>query len=546
MTLNDDDTLLPAGLHNPGARFSAEASPLRDDLLGSPRQGASILVVDDSTTSRRKMAIAVRNLGHDRVIEAPSGEAALAVLADSKVDLILLDILMPGMDGFEVLEVLRANAAWSSIPVLVVSGMDGDMESVARAIELGATDFLPKDFNLVLFRARVDACIEKKRLRDSELDYIAQMNRVAEAAKSMEGQAFHPSKLGLEAVAARDDSIGRLARVFSEMAQDVYDRERTLQRSVRTAKGFVLLILAGIVGGLMVPMSALLFSRIPMATGLSFWGDLLPGILCLGGAALMGKVGTLSRQTLVFLFVWAVLNVVPNIILFEATGRVNGITLSIILAFQGLAVFVIASVLRMEEATWRRFLGLLVGLAGAVVLIAVRETSGGINPWTWVLFAISIPVFWAVTDLLIAAREPSSTMNPIAALGVMYLISALLQFPLALAQGQLFLLSPALGDAFWLILANSLVDTFGYIFYVLLVIVAGAVFASQAAYVTTLAGIFWSILLLDEKMTGGATVALALIFTGLLVVGPKSEAADLEVQFIPKARRRGLGGVFRR
>lgn len=485
------------------------------------------------------MAMAVRNLGHDRVIEAEGGEAALAVLAVSKVDLILLDILMPGMDGFEVLDVLRADKTLSSIPVLVISGMDGDMESVARAIELGATDFLPKNFNPVLFRARVEACIEKKRLRDSELDYIAQMNRVADAAKSMEEQAFHPTKLGLENVAVRDDSVGRLARVFSEMAQQVYDRERALLRSVRTAKGFVLLILSGVLGGMMAPMSALLFKEIPMAIGLSFWGDLLPGILCLGVAALRGKIGTLTRQTLAFLLVWAVLNVVGSIILFEASGRVSGIILSIILAFQGLCVFLFAAVLRMEEASWRRFLGLLIGLAGAVVLIAVRDTGDGMNASLWVLFAITIPVIWAATDIVIAAREPRSTMGPIGGLGVMYLLSAALTLPIAFAQGQLFALSPTLGTAFWLILANTFVDTFNYVFYVLLVLVAGAVFASQAAYVTTLAGIFWSMLLLGEHMTSGAWIALAFIFAGLLVVGPKSEAADIEVQFVPKSQRKG-------
>ena len=491
------------------------------------------------------MAMAIKKLGHDRVIEADSGEAALSILKENDVDLILLDIMMPGLDGFGVLEVLRADPVLASIPVLVISGMDGDMESVAHAIELGATDFLPKDFSPVLFQARVEACLEKKRLRDRERDYMAQMNRIAEAAISMEEQAFHPTKLGLETVALRNDSVGRLARVFSEMSLQVYERERALIRSVRTAKGFALLVIAGVVGGLAVPMSALLFTQIPMATGLSFWGDLLPGILCFGCAALTGRIGTLSPQTLTFLFVWAVLNVIPGIIVFEATGRVSGIILSIVLSFQGLGVLVIAAVLRMEEASWRRFLGLLIGLAGAIVLIALRETAGGINPWIWVLFALSIPILWAVTDVLIAARESGSTMNPVAGLGVMYLLSAALTLPIALAQGQLFTLSPDLGPAFWLILANALVDTASYILYVLLLIVAGAVFASQTAYITTLAGIFWSILLLDEQMTSGATIALALIFTGLLVVGPKSEAADLEVKFVLKSRGRNLGSVFR-
>ena len=498
-----------------------------------------VLVVDDNTMSRRKIAMAVRNLGH-HWIEIDSGEAALDFLQGNDVDLVLLDIIMPGLDGFGVLEAMRLDQRMSAIPVLVISGMDSDMESVARAIELGAADFLPKDFSAVIFRARVEACIEKKRLRDAELDYLAQVERISSAAAMMEETAFHPKNLGLDTVSERADSVGRLARVFSEMALQVYDRERALIRSVRTAKGFVLLILAGVIGGMMAPMSALLFKEIPMATGLSFWGDLLPGILCLGAAALQRKVGTLSRQTFAFLFVWAVLNVAGSIILFEASGRVSGIILSIVLAFQGLCVFLFAAVLRMEEASWRRFMGLLIGLAGAAVLIAVRDIDNGMNASLWVLFAISIPVIWAATDIVIAAREHQSTMSPIGALGVMYLLSAALTLPLALAQGQLFPLTPALGTAYWLILVNSLIDTFNYVFYLLLVLVAGAVFASQAAYVTTLAGIFFSMLLLGEQMTSGAWIALAFIFAGLLVVGPKREASDMEVQFVPKSRRKGL------
>jgi len=499
---------------------------------------ARVLIVDDSALSRRKMAMAVRNLGHEWT-EIDNGEAALDFLRDNDVDLVLLDIVMPGLDGFGVLEAMRSDTHLSAIPVLVISGMDGDMDSVARAIELGATDFLPKSFSATIFRARVEACIEKKRLRDAELDYLAQVERISSAAAMIEEKAFHPKNLGLEAVAERADSVGRLARVFSEMALQVYDRERALIRRVRTSQGFVLLILAGVIGGLMAPMSALLFQEIPMATGLSFWGDLLPGILCIGYAALRGKMGTLTRQTFAFLFVWAVLNVFGSIILFEAAGRVSGIILSIVLAFQGLCVFLFAAVLRMEEASWRRFMGLLIGLAGAVVLIAVRDIDDGMNASLWVLVAISIPVIWAATDIVIAAREPQSTMSPVGGLGVMYLLSAALTLPIALAQGQLFALSPALGPAFWLILANSLVDTFNYVFYLLLVLVAGAVFASQTAYVTTLAGIFFSMLLLGEHMTSGAWIALAFIFAGLLVVGPKSEAADVEIQFVPMSRRKG-------
>lgn len=101
-----------------------------------------VLVVDDSKMSSRKLALAPRSLGHDAV-EVNSGQAALDLLRERDFDLILLDILMPGMDGFEVLGHLRAEARLAEIPVLVISGLENDTDSVARAIELGATDFCP-------------------------------------------------------------------------------------------------------------------------------------------------------------------------------------------------------------------------------------------------------------------------------------------------------------------------------------------------------------------------------------------------------------------
>ena len=506
-------------------------------------QSGRVLVVDDNATSRRKMAMAVRKLGHEWV-EAPGGEEALALLKQQDFDLILLDIMMPGMDGFEVLENLRKDRRLSSIPVLVISGMDEDMTSVARAIELGATDFLPKDFNPVLFKARVEACIEKMRLRAAELDYLAQVERITSAAEVMEERAFHPKDLGLEQVAGRSDSIGRLARVFAEMAQQVYDRERGMMRSVRTAKGILLLILSGIVGGLTMPISVKLSEAIPQAITLTFWGDLLPGILCVGIALLRGKIGTFSRQTMLILAAWAALNVGAGVVLFEAAGRVSGIVLSIVLALEGLGVFLIVAMLRMEEASGRRLIGLLLGLAGVVTLALARDASGETKAWMWVLLAALVPLLWAITDVLIAAKEEASTLDPLAALGVMYLISAAISLPLAVMQEQFFMLHPGMGWTFWLILVNAVVDAANYILFVMLIGIAGAVFGSQAAYATTLAGIFWSIILLGETLTGPTMMALALILIGLLIVGPKSEAADLEVQFVPRSKRKSRSSIL--
>lgn len=126
---------------------------------------ARILVVDDSPTGRKITALAVIQLGYECTV-AKSGAEAIDQLQNGRFDLVLLDLLMPEMDGFTVLQHIRDIRSGMEIPVVVVSASD-DLESVARCIAMGAEDFLIKPLNAVLLKARISACLEKKRLRDS-------------------------------------------------------------------------------------------------------------------------------------------------------------------------------------------------------------------------------------------------------------------------------------------------------------------------------------------------------------------------------------------
>ena len=133
----------------------------------------SILVVDDNLTSRLKMSMAVKQLGH-LTEAAEDGVQALDQLRSGDFDLVLLDIEMPQLDGYGVLEAMKADNALRDIPVIVISAVD-EMDNIVKGIELGAQDFLPKDFDRVLFRARVGACLEQKKLRDQQASYLSQI-----------------------------------------------------------------------------------------------------------------------------------------------------------------------------------------------------------------------------------------------------------------------------------------------------------------------------------------------------------------------------------
>jgi adenylate cyclase len=134
-----------------------------------------ILAVDDLQENRELVARNLSRIGHI-VITAASGEEALRALEQSDVDVVLLDLLMPGMDGHEVLRRIKEHPEWRAIPVIVISGSQ-DMDGIIECIEAGADDYLFKPFNPVLLQARIKAGIERKRWHDKEHQYRQQLER---------------------------------------------------------------------------------------------------------------------------------------------------------------------------------------------------------------------------------------------------------------------------------------------------------------------------------------------------------------------------------
>ncbi len=136
-------------------------------------QTAHVLVVDDNEANRDLLRRRLERQGYT-VAVAEDGSRALELIETQSFDLVLLDIMMPRMNGYQVLEALKSNSARNYLPVLVISALD-DIDSVVKCIELGAEDYLPKPFNPVLLKARISACLEKKRLRDREKAYLKQL-----------------------------------------------------------------------------------------------------------------------------------------------------------------------------------------------------------------------------------------------------------------------------------------------------------------------------------------------------------------------------------
>jgi sigma-B regulation protein RsbU (phosphoserine phosphatase) len=154
----------------------------------------SLLVVDDKETNRDLLSRHLKRQGHS-VALAENGRQALEIIKRHKFDLVLLDILMPEMNGFDVLQRLKRDENWRDIPVIMISALE-EMDSVVRCIEMGAEDYLPKPFDPVLLRARICACLEKKRLRDEAKALLQRLEGELQAARnlqlSMVPQEFPP------------------------------------------------------------------------------------------------------------------------------------------------------------------------------------------------------------------------------------------------------------------------------------------------------------------------------------------------------------------
>ena len=229
--LSAAERLVPSGSPAPPAAATradpaTPAGPATEPV-GETR--ARILVVDDGAENREVLRRRLERSGH--VVEtAEHGRQALERLGARPYDLVLLDVLMPELVGFAVLEAIKGNPALRDIPVIMISALD-EMPSIVRCIEHGAEDFLHKPFDPVLLRARINASLEKKRLRDQEKEYLLQVNRVIDAATAVETGHYRHGEL--RDVAGRDDELGRLARVFDGMVSQLKAREDRLRERVR-------------------------------------------------------------------------------------------------------------------------------------------------------------------------------------------------------------------------------------------------------------------------------------------------------------------------
>src|SRR5215472_4772995 len=183
-----------------------------------------VLIVDDNDDNRVTLSMRLEACGYENIVTAGNGREALEKMRQGPVDLVLLDIMMPELDGYGVLEERRTDTALRDVPVVMISAIE-DINSVVRCIELGATDYLTKPFNPVLLKTRVDNCIEKARYKAQEAAHLARIESEKRRADEL-------------LTTVLPHSIARALKLNSRLAPQRYeDVETYLPWSAAPARG---------------------------------------------------------------------------------------------------------------------------------------------------------------------------------------------------------------------------------------------------------------------------------------------------------------------
>ncbi len=189
----------------------------------------TILVVDDDLLNRILLSTNLREDGYT-VALAEDGRQALEMLGAQPYDVVLLDLLMPEMDGYQVLAQMKANSSWRNIPVIIVSSLD-EMESILRCIEMGATDYLPKPFDPALLHARINALARQQAVARHRAGIHRTGGACDPGGGGCRGRRVCAGELGPGGPTRR--FAGAVGPRHRKMARQVYTREQSLRQQVQ-------------------------------------------------------------------------------------------------------------------------------------------------------------------------------------------------------------------------------------------------------------------------------------------------------------------------
>lgn len=288
---------------------------------------------------------------------------------------------------------------------------------------------------------------------------------------------------------------------------------------------FLMLMLLGCIWGLVMPLSSMAMAKAGKLDpiGLSTVVSVVGAAVFFAMSVSQGSVRRLTRREIGYFALWAAVSIAGQCLLFVVMRHVPSSTVSVIVILDSLMVFAMAALFGLEAASPKRLLGLVVGLGGLAVLLGLTHpVSTGIGVMT--LLALGVPLGYAMENLLIASRWPAR-IDAWFGLATMQTIAALIGGSLALLTGSRIPLPSGADRASLMVLPICLCIAAANWLFQALVKRSGCVFASQNSYVVTVAGIAWSVLLLDEALPPSFWIGAAAVLLGIVIVQPKRVSA---------------------
>ena len=474
-----------------------------------------ILVVDDQATQRFKLKAAVQQLGFTSD-EAENGPHALQMMKNTHYALVLLDILMPDMDGFEVMSFMKRDRRLRDIPVIVISALEGEMGSVVHAIEMGAEDFLPKQFDQVLLAARLDSALESRRARDREREQQIHVEKLTQAAAIVESQIVNPDVLQLQDTSARSDDIGKLSRVFVQMTRRIHSREAQLYKQIRMARTGSLLIGIGLVGGSCAALAKEAVQQQPHPLGIVLWVNLFCACICLPIAAHRQSIRRPSAVMLRSILLLGVFTLLVEVPILWAAQTLPAAIIVLIMAIESLLLIVLLLVTRAEHASLSRIVRVLWGIAAIVIAIVGARSEFSAEQMTAaaVLTVAPLAVVMRTFYWQKSTHQPHDTFLLV---GSSALAAALLIAPLAMYLGDLVSLVtvPDNNDRLILVIALLTVVTAGTTaMRITLNRLSGPLLSARASLVIMMAGLIWSYVLHRDLLPDWGWLCCVLLMLG--------------------------------
>lgn len=290
-------------------------------------------------------------------------------------------------------------------------------------------------------------------------------------------------------------------------------------------KCWLVLLLSGTVFGSSFSLAKLAMSEGAQPLGMTFWFVLFGGLFLLFAELLRHGRPRFDPRHLLFCTIWGFLGTtIPGTLFFYAAREVPAGVISIAVASVPILTLLIAILLKRDTPTAGRITGIVLGIVAVVLIVAPETSLPSPDDAPWVLLAFVAAASYAVEHLFYSIRFPKDA-SVSGLLCAMFLITAVLLLPIVLATGTFAPMNWPLGTEEFSVIGIAAVTVFDYFLFAYLIAKAGPVFTSQAAYVVTLAGVFWGIVIFGEEHSSWIWSALLLLMIGITLVRPRKDPA---------------------